>query len=788
MPPRRKQTAAPPGEEAAASNAKKTGEHHPQDDNASGPHQTEPPPRVGMVSSLDELPHVASYLKRVGATVKNMHSAVIKATDHGGYSYDAGRIMFDLAEGSVSVSGDAVAPTKEEADAITAEIKRTKFPTLIKPVALADLPNGIRLSDPNLFVCHDFDDRIVMLHHRYETDDGKKGFVPWTRWSDGQWRSMEPDVLPFYGLPSYKKHSWLVLHEGEKAAARLKRMQEGSEDTDKFPWWSDLQHAHHVGWIGGVHAINKSDWRKLAAQGWKRVTIVADNDDDGKGLRAAQTIAKEFHGIVEIVTFDERFKDGFDLGDPWPEDQFDKHKRYIGPVLRDCILPATQATIELEHDGPGRPTRVLRDEYARQIAYTADPPRIIYRSNPSRDMRPETFNIRVAPFSHAKDTAALVWRHLSCQHERMVYRPGDPPGTVNMDGMRGFNVYEGAQIKPLKGDPGPWEEFLAHLFPVERDRDLVNRWLATLIAMPKVRMHYGMLLISTQQGVGKNTLGNVLRTLLGRQNVSFPSEASVVKSDFNGWLARKRLIFISEFYSGESRKAYDRIKSYVTDEEVEINEKGVNQYSIDNYAHFIACSNSEKALHLDDDDRRWMVPLVTERKKPDTYWRDLYAWLHADGPGIVLQWAVNLVADGNHERTGAEAPISERKEHIVAESRTEGRQLARSLGEWLVAQDRQLVIRLSDVRTWIAGKRGMKRPDGSPDISNRRLETGSTITAMLKKVPGITVWADAKRPKFGVNKDTVFMNFDPGPEAVWAEVKGYLSMSWAAEADEEEPM
>jgi hypothetical protein len=766
--------------------------HDPQEGSAADPFQTEEPPRVGMVSSLDELPHVAAYLKRIGATVKNMHSAVIEAVDDDGYPYDAARIMFDLADGSVTVTkGDAECPTKDEAEAIAAEIKRATFPKPVKLAGLSnDLPDGIRLPDPNVFVCHDFDDKIVMLHQRYETEAGKKGFLPWTKWSDGQWRQMEPDVLPFYGLLGYKNQPWLVLHEGAKAAARLKRMQEGSEDTDKFPWWSDLSGAHHVGWIGGTRAIDKSEWARLAALGWSRVTIVADNDTNGQGMRAAQTIAKRFPGIVEIVSFDERFRDGFDLGDPWPEDQFDERKRYIGPALRDCILPATQATrlIPPPEGQRGAPTKVLRDEYARQIAYTADPPRIFYRSNPSRDMRPETFNIRVAPFSHAVNTAALVWRHLACQHERMVYRPGARPGTLNIDGSRCFNVYEGAQIQPVSGKPDLWLAFLAHLIRDPDERHLAMKWIATLIARPDIRMRYGMLLISQTQGVGKNTLGNILRVQVGPRNASFPSDTSVVDSAFNGWAARKRLIFVSEFYKGENRKPYDKLKALITDDLIEVNEKGVNQYELDNAATVIACSNSEDALHLDDEDRRWFVPLVTEELRPEEWWDGLHRWLAGDGPGIILHWAQQFVAKNGTVGTGDHAPWSKRKAAIAERFRSPALKLAVEAGEHLASLDDKAIVLVREVREWAALKLGFRHADGGANIADKRLGRADTITKGLKMVEGLTVWADDKRPKIGGTREAVVMNFAPAADATWADIREHHKSRTNKEVGLDDPM
>jgi hypothetical protein len=361
MSQRKSRTAAPPGKEAAD---KDTGMHDPRDAGAADPHQTEVPPHVGMVSSLDELPHVAAYLKRVGATVKNFNVAIIEVLDEQGYPEEIARVTFDHADGSVTVTGDAEEPTKDEADAIAAEIKRATFPKQVALVAISELPPGVKLPDPNVYVYHDFDDKIVMLRQRYEKEDGGKGFLPWTKWDDGQWRMMEPTVLPFYGLSGYKKNSWLVVHEGEKAAARLKRLQEGSDTPDKFPWWNELKHAHHVGWIGGVNAIHRSCWERLIACGWRRVTIVADNDANGNGMRAAQRIAKRFPVNVQIVAFDETFPDRFDLGDEWPAEHFDDKGRYIGPALRDCAFPATKATLVIP-PAPGEkgaPTKVLRDQ------------------------------------------------------------------------------------------------------------------------------------------------------------------------------------------------------------------------------------------------------------------------------------------------------------------------------------------------------------------------------------------------------------------------------------------
>lgn len=743
----------------------------PQDDSASvgDPVQSEAVKRVGTVCSLHDLPEVAAYLRRIGAREINLWSARIERGTADGYSKTVGRIAF-ARDGIVTVGDEAEPPTDAEQEAIKTAFTRVEFPKLIALDAIAEPPQGVSLSDRNVWVCHDFDYKIVMLLQRYARKDGTKGFLSWTRWSDGQWRNMEPDTLPFFGLPGHRDKATLVLHEGAKAAARLKRLQSGEETADRFPWFEELRHAHHVGWLGGVHAVSRSDWERLAAHGWSRVIIVADNDQGG--VIAARKVARHFRSNVWVLAFDQRFEDRFDLADDWPAAMFDARGLYNGPPLRDFLLPATQATIVLPPVGRGRPPVVLRDEFAALVAYTVEPERILFLHNPSREFRPDQFNTMIAPLSDTKDTAAKVFTRGECQHDRLVYHPGYQAGPLTLDGSRCFNVFEGSGIGGLRGDAGPWEEYLAHLIPVAEDRAAVEHWLATLIARPHVRMTYGMLLISARQGVGKSTLGSTLRKLLGWRNVSFPNESAIVDSQFNGWMARTRLVFLQEFYSGRSRRTYDKLKTLITDETVHVNEKNVPEYDLENWAHFIACSNSEAALHLDDEDRRWLVPAVAEVTKPREWWAAFHEWQAGDGLGIIVGWAERIVAERGAVRTGDHAPMSSRKRTLIEGSRSEGERLALELGEYLAALDRKAILRTTDIRAWIAEQRGFRR-GGEPDLTERRLEKPDTILRALKRVPGIVVWADNLRPKFGATKDSVVMNFEPEPGATWPDIKRF---------------
>jgi len=762
---------APAPHEAEGAGAE-VDEDRSRDGNASAPIQKEAPARIGMVSSLTELDPVADYLREHDAEPINFRTArVIEMRD--GYPAPMARITFG-EDGTIEVSDPAIAPTEAQQALIHDAFRRVEFPKHVALTAVAEAPPGVTLSDPDVFVCHDFAGRVWPSLQRYSTQDGGKGFIPWTRWSDGQWRKMEPEVMPFFGLPGHQDACTLFVHEGAKAAKRVKALIEAG-DSSRFPWFDDMRLGHHLGWIGGVHAIGRSDWPALSRLGWRRVVIVADNDR--QGIRAALRIARFFPANVFILAFDQRFPEGHDLGDEWPETLFDASGSYIGPSLDDCLLPATRATQVLPAERRGRPTVIVRPEFAQTVAYTVEPPRFIFRHHPSRDRSPDEFNALAAPFSDVKDTASKLLGQIECQHDRLIYNPAFAPGTILVDGARCFNVYQAPRIRSRDGEAGPWLEYLEHLIPDPDERAVVSRWLATLIARPAIRMRYGLLLISTTQGVGKNTLANILKRLIGAANISFPSEKSVVESQFNGWLARRRLIFLAEIYSGASRKAYDNLKGVLADDECEVNEKHVKQYTLQNWATVIACSNSLAALHLDDEDRRWFVPTVAETLRPREWWESLYSWIEGDGPGIIARWAEEYVSTHGYVRTGDHAPGSKRKQAIAEGSRSEGQNLAMSFAEHLVGLDRRVILKVSDVRRWIARQRGI-------DFGDKRLERLTTIIAAMRKVRGVTVWADAMRPKFGATREAVVMNFTPDADARWADIKEHLTNPEGVSLDE----
>lgn len=724
--------------------------------------------RVGMVSSLDDLPAVAAYLARVGATPTQLFVAK-KMETVDGYPKPTGRAEF-ATDGNVTVEGTVEAPSPEEQDAITAAFKLVTFPEIITLTAIADPPPGVNLSDGNTFVCHDLKGRVAMIQQRYETKDGGKGFIPWTHWSDGYWRKLEPPVLPFFGIPGHESKSTLYIHEGAKAAKRVKRFIEGSLPSDRFPWFEQVRYGHHIGWIGGTHAIDRSDWAGLAKMGWSQVVVFTDNDEGG--IEAAAEITRYFRCPVYLVRWDGHFPARFDCGDPWPEEMFDSEGRYTGPSLRDCEQPFDRATdlVEVATGNARNPVKlvaVLRKQFAGKYRVVAETQQVFCVDHPALAMDKRAFNDAVRPRSDTVDTYALLVKEEASTCAARDYRPNNPPGRVVDKGRVLWNAYQPSDIAPVAGEAGPFLAYLEHLFPVPEDRHHAMRWVATLIARRDIRMHHSMLMVSATQGVGKSTLGQILASLLGETNVSFPGQ-NAFDSQFNTWANGKLLVHVDEIYTNGKPKTYDALKEYVTDDKLEINLKGVQQFTIRNWSVILACSNSRKALFLPDEDRRWFVPTITEILKERTWWEGFHAWLGTGGLGIIRWWAEEFARD-HAVLPGERPPVTSAKRAIVAENKSEGRLLARDFAEEFAGME-PAVARVSDVRAWVAAKRGI-------EMGHAMLEKERLLIDEIETVEGLTVWKGDARPKIGGRrgeKASVVFNFALEPGTTWGQVEDRL--------------
>ncbi len=626
---------------------------------------------------MTDLPSIAQYLQRIGAEPRSLRVAVVREA-HGAYWTDTAVIRI-RATGDVEAT-HGYEPTEAEAVLIRQEVLGAAWPTSVSLGAGYVLPAELQAVDrEDIFELKDMSGKLIMIQQRInDPKSGEKRYVPWTHWSDNEWRRAEPEgALPLYGMETIRDNTTVFIHEGAKSARSVQRLinprtQEEVEALAAHPWGKELQGAAHIGWIGGALSPARTDWSELAKSGVTRAYIVADNDRPGKA--AIPKIAERLRGMTVLsVEFTDMWPVSFDLADEFPKKMFAKigaHRHYNGPAFREALHPATWATDLMPNpEGKGKPVPVLRKEFVDLWVWIEETDNFVCKEMPEINHALGQFNSMVGPFSHVQGTGQLLHKTYKGRTAKVCYRPDIPVRIVTDRTTSAINMHTPSPIKPAPGDPTPWIEFLNYLFPVERERHEVMRWCATLIAHPESRILYGMLLISERQGMGKSTLGErILAPLVGMNNAGFPGERDIVESNFNGWVAHKRLVVVGEIYTGQSFKAYNILKSYVTDKNIEVNEKFQRPYKIENWAHILACSNSKKALRIEETDRRWFCPQLSEQPWNQKKWGEFYEWLTGGGLAIIAQWAQDF---GHYIMTGETAPMTIDKKAMMDESRGE---------------------------------------------------------------------------------------------------------------------
>lgn len=667
---------------------------------------------------LTDFPTVKKYLVRIGAEERSLLKAVVRE-EVGSYWNDICVIRFTRT-GDVTAP-EGFMPTESEALRIKDELSSASWPEQIH----------INMKDKNLpalggevFEFKDTAGNITMLQVRKQ-QKGKKSYIPITKWSDGEYRYLEPENdLPLYGLENLKDNTTVFIHEGASAARAGAAIADG---TKAHPWATELAHAAHLGFIGGALSPERTDWSVLAKNGITRVYIVSDND--APGISSVPKISKALNCPTFSIQFNSDFPVSFDLADPVPESMFKKigeERFYRGPSFRDCLHPATYLTnlyTFINDKGKPQTVPVLRHHAKQEWIYVEETDQWVNSEFPSLIRKTEILDKRLVCFADTKKVSDLFFASYTGNISGLCYRPDKTGRIVSHNGTTSVNLYEPSKTKAQKGDIRPFFDFVEYLIPDEKDRHEVLRWSATLIGKPDIRFLFGMLLISNTQGTGKTTLcERILAPLVGIHNTTFPSNDEITSSGFNGWMAQKRLAVVSEIYGGASWKTANRIKGYVTDLHINVNPKFGHTYKIENWTHWCASSNDFSALRIDPSDRRWFIPKITEKKWTRDQFEAFYNWLDSGGLSIIKYWAENIWTDFLFR--GEEAPMSKNKAEMIEDSRSEAQDAVADLAKLMNESSEPISVGFTTIKHWLLTVVPEKFYDSDHDLKKTMREKG----------------------------------------------------------------
>ena len=118
--------------------------------------------------------------------------------------------------------------------------------------------------------------------------------------------------------------------------------------------------------------------------------------------------------------------------------------------------------------------------------------------------------------------------------------------------------------------------------------------------------------------------------------------------------------------------------------------------------------------------------------------------------------------------TGDEAPPSTAKLRSIEESRSDGERLVHDLGVQIKENPEKIIVRLDEIRTWLAGKKAQLDRQTYGDNGRLLLETPETISKVLH---GCKLKRPAKRYKEEGLQFRIAANFTIPDDKEWKDLK-----------------
>lgn len=152
------------------------------------------------------------------------------------------------------------------------------------------------------------------------------------------------------------------------------------------------------------------------------------------------------------------------------------------------------------------------------------------------------------------------------------------------------------------------------------DFRFVMNWLAAIYQRPGINLQTNLWFCGEQNGVGKGTLVEVMRALLGRSYVTTMNQVEI-EQGWNDHLMGCMLIEVNEFdTSGKmTRAAWNKwIKQHCNEPTIGIRKRNQTAKQVLNIGNYIFTTNDEDPVGLDKTDRRNHMIKTTD----DRYWKE----------------------------------------------------------------------------------------------------------------------------------------------------------------------
>ena len=248
-------------------------------------------------------------------------------------------------------------------------------------------------------------------------------------------------------------------------------------------------------------------------------------------------------------------------------------------------------------------------------------------------------HLRLEMNGKPKMMAPMLFTHPSATRVAgFTFRPNQPMICEERDGTY-VNEWSGFEIQPHESkvtdkDIEPFLEYLWEILANEHEERYkwMLHWIADLFQNPHRKPGTALVLVG-KPGAGKSFLGEqILRRIVGKSHSTVTSKVDSITKNFNSIFDNRVLVQCDEATNNRQKQVAAQLKSLITDDTIQIEQKNVDAYQKPNLIRFIFTSNDvNDAIAITDgiEDRRYTVFSVSSRHRNEIkgYWTPFLEWL-----------------------------------------------------------------------------------------------------------------------------------------------------------------
>lgn len=216
-----------------------------------------------------------------------------------------------------------------------------------------------------------------------------------------------------------------------------------------------------------------------------------------------------------------------------------------------------------------------------------------------------------------------------------------------------FNIFSGFKAKHmwvLNNDHiKKIEPILSHIKNIICKGDILSyeyliNWLAHLIQFPDIKIGVMIVLKSTKQGAGKNIIFDFInKWVFGEKYCLEINNIEMLTGKFNSLLQHKLLTLADEVgMFGNDHRNSDKLKNIITQPRQNIEKKGMDAYTINDFNNFIALTNNDWAFKIECGDRRHACYEISNEKIDDEkYFNNIGECFNKEAGDIFYTYMLN---------------------------------------------------------------------------------------------------------------------------------------------------